>query len=122
MAGVSVYSSSEATGSPRCKLRSMVECFLDMVRRDPTKERLQLVKIRIASQRSMRLFCSGDLMFMGVVECLDVQKGIGRELMDMVDTMINKIFKFVIRRTHDGLGELRSDSLVCRWQLVLPVG
>ena len=88
----------------------MVESFLDMVRRDPTKERLQLLKIRIAGRRSTRLFCGGDLMFMSVLERLDVQKGIGRELMDMSDTMINKIFKFVIRRTHDGLGELRSDS------------
>ena len=77
----------------------MVESFLDMVRRDPTKERLQLLKIRIAGQRSTRLFCSSDLMFMGVVERLDVRKGIGREVMDMSDTMINKIFKFVIGRS-----------------------
>ena len=88
----------------------MVECFLDMVRRDPTKERLQLGKIRVAGRRSTRLFCSSDLMFMDVVERLDVRKCSGRELMDMSDTMINQIFKFVIRRMHDGLGELRSDS------------
>ena len=88
----------------------MVESFLDIVRRDPTKERLQLVKIRISGQRSTRLFFSGNLMFIGIVEHLDVQKAIGRELMDMSDTMINEIFKFVICRLHDGLGELRSDT------------
>ena len=88
----------------------MVECFLDMIRRDPAKERLQLGKIRVAGRRSTRLLCSGDLMFMGVVERLDVRKSSGRDLMDMSNTMINEIFKFVIRRTHDGLGELRSNT------------
>ena len=74
----------------------MVESLLDIVRRNPTKERLQLVEIGIAGQRSTSLLCSDDLMFMCVVECLNVRKGIGRELVDMSNTMINKIFKFMM--------------------------
>jgi len=53
-----------------------MESLLDIIKRNPTKERLQLVKIG-------RLLCCCDLMFRCIVEGLIVQRmEIGRELMD----------------------------------------
>jgi len=46
---------------------SVLECFLDDVRGNPTKEGLQFGEVRIACRRRSRL-CCGDLMFMCIVK------------------------------------------------------
>jgi len=60
----------------------------------------------------MRLLCCCNLMFMCIIESHVILKMyVERELMDMSDAVIDKLFKFVVGRTNYCLGELCSDTM-----------
>ena len=104
----------ECSSSNASKLRGILECFLDDVGGNPTKEGLQFGEVRIAGRRRTRLRSSSDLMFMCIVEDIIVRSGRTKmQLMYMGDAMVDKIFKVVMIKCKEYHAQMSIDDEEC---------